>query len=121
MTRRRVDNNQREIVQALEQAGYFVTDLSAVGNGCPDLLVASTWGTFLVEVKRNDRKYYFTPAQIEYHAATSAPIYVIKSVDDVISFVSGELKAVNKPLKPQYVGLKHGSSEAEDPASKHQG
>jgi hypothetical protein len=35
----KVDANHGEIVKALRSAGCGVLDLSAVGNGCPDLLV----------------------------------------------------------------------------------
>lgn len=50
--RGRADATQPEMVQWLEQQGHLVQDLHAVGEGCPDLLVGTTWGELvLVEVK----------------------------------------------------------------------
>lgn len=56
---RRVDNNQANIVRALREAGYTVTDFHRAGNGIPDLLVEdnrvghfSAW----VEVKEPGKK-----------------------------------------------------------------
>jgi hypothetical protein len=99
MRARKVDANQREIVQALEQAGYHVTDLSAVGKGCPDLLVAKydNWmpEVFLIEIKNKAGRNRFTPAQVEYYAATTCPVYVIRSVNDVISLIKGQLQPIN--------------------------
>lgn len=48
---RKVDNNQREIVTALRQAGASVIHLHTVGGGCPDLLVGYRGINYLVEIK----------------------------------------------------------------------
>ena len=96
MRARKVDKAQAEIVQALEQAGYCVTDLSSAGKGIPDLLVSRNGVLRLVEVKTGERKYYFTPAQLDYMQSVKAPIYVIRSINEVESFISGELKPVNR-------------------------
>lgn len=51
--RGRVDDNQREVVAALRDAGCNVQSLAAVGGGVPDLLVRSpfTGRLHLLEVK----------------------------------------------------------------------
>jgi len=54
--RRKVDANQAEIVAALRAAGCSVVDLSAVGDGCPDLLVGRGFQNFLLEVKQPGEK-----------------------------------------------------------------
>lgn len=54
--RRKVDKNQAEIVAALRAAGCSVVDLSAVGGGCPDLLVGHGTQNFLLEVKQPGEK-----------------------------------------------------------------
>jgi hypothetical protein len=95
MRARKVDANQCEIVQALGQAGYHVTDLSAVGKGCPDLLVTRFGQCGLVEVKNKEGRNRFTPAQVEYYAAAKCPIYIIRSVNDVISLIKGQLQPIN--------------------------
>jgi len=53
----RVDRNQKEIVEALREAGASVQSLANIGNGCPDLLVGYMGRTYLMEVKGIDGKY----------------------------------------------------------------
>jgi hypothetical protein len=95
MRARKVDANQREIVQALRQAGWHVTDLSAVGGGVPDLLATQFGQAHLVEVKTGERKYYFTQPQLDYQVACKANIFVIRDIKDVISFIKGRLQPIN--------------------------
>lgn len=52
----RIDSNQNEIVRHLRDHGASVQILSAVGNGCPDILVgytnaAGTQRTVALEIK----------------------------------------------------------------------
>jgi Holliday junction resolvase len=48
----RVDNNQKEIVDALRQLGCSVLILSRVGFDCPDILVGYKGVNYLIELKR---------------------------------------------------------------------
>lgn len=63
--KRRVDANQKAIVQALKAMGASVTDLHSVGRGCPDLLVGYRGGIILLEVKSSE-KARFTKAEEEW-------------------------------------------------------
>jgi hypothetical protein len=54
--RAKVDDNQREIVQALRQCGASVQSLAAVGKGVPDLLVGFRGRNYLMEVKDGKKK-----------------------------------------------------------------
>lgn len=47
----RVDENQSSIVKDLRKLRYSVTDLSNVGQGCPDILVGARAMNFLFEIK----------------------------------------------------------------------
>jgi hypothetical protein len=47
----RTDSNQEAIVAALRAAGATVQQLSAVGKGCPDLLVGHGGQNWLLECK----------------------------------------------------------------------
>lgn len=47
----RVDQNQKEIIKALRDAGATVQPLHSIGQGCPDLLVGAKGVTHLLEVK----------------------------------------------------------------------
>lgn len=77
----KVDANQRVIVDALRRVGASVIDLSAVGDGCPDLLIGYRGQTWLVEVKSTRGK--LTPAQKVVHAEWHGfPIAVIKTVEE---------------------------------------
>jgi len=87
--RRKVDLNQSQIVRTLHSAGCGVLDLSAVGRGCPDLLVhgpAYPHSYRLVEIKNLDgRGNKLTPAQIQFHARWRGSIVVVESVDQALA------------------------------------
>lgn len=59
----KVDNKQKEIVEALKQVGASVQSLASVGNGCPDLLVGWHGRNILLEVK-DGPKASFTAEQL---------------------------------------------------------
>ena len=80
------DLNQRVIVEALRRVGASVIDLSAVGDGCPDLLVGYRGHTWLVEVKSTRGK--LTPAQKVTHAEWNGfPIAVVKTVEEALLLI----------------------------------
>ena len=87
MRAKRVDVNQKEIVHALRTFGATVTDLSMVGQGCPDLLVGFRLKTFLIEIKR-DSKAKLTPPQIKWHDDwRGGSVSRIESIDDAIALL----------------------------------
>lgn len=91
MRRKRVDGNQAEIVKALYAAGCGVVDLSAVGGGCPDLLVGKNGRNFLLEVKRPGdkiRKDSRGEKQREFHAWWEGETAIVHSVEEAIAAVS---------------------------------
>jgi hypothetical protein len=89
----RKDANHDEIADALRAAGCWVLDLSAVGGGCPDLLVhgpVHPWSLVLVEIKDGSKppsRRPLTPAQIKLHAGCNAPRVVVTSVDEALAAV----------------------------------
>ena len=94
---RKVDANQRAIVYVLSQAGYHVTDLSAVGKGVPDLLCTRNGRCVLVEIKNQQGHNRFTQSQTEYYALVKAPVFVVRTINDVELLIKGELQAINTP------------------------
>lgn len=62
---KKVDVNQKEIVQALKDLGCSVFDCSHIGQGFPDLLVGKNQKTVLVEIKSSE-KAKFTDAQLKF-------------------------------------------------------
>lgn len=83
----RVDANHGEIVRAFNALGIRVLDLSAVGSGCPDLLILCRNRLALVEIKDGSKtraRQALTPQQMAFRAQwTDAPLFIARSVDDV--------------------------------------
>lgn len=88
----KVDANHAEIVRTLRSAGCGVLDLSAVGNGCPDLLVhAPTFPAcrmpVLLEVKDGKKPpsaRALTPAQERFHREWKGWVFVVTSPDEAL-------------------------------------
>jgi Holliday junction resolvase len=84
---RRVDINQKAIVEHLRAMGASVFHLHEVGKGCPDLLCGFSGQTYLIEVKRDD-KASFTPAQLEFQRTwQGSPVVRINNPQEAIDFV----------------------------------
>ena len=82
------DAVEPEIIDALRRLGWSILRLS-VKDG-PDLAIAKHGRTLLCEVKTGDRK--LRPGQIDFARKWGAPVYVLRSVDDVI-FLSNASQA----------------------------
>lgn len=86
----KVDENQPEIVKALRGVGATVQVLSAVGKGCPDLLVGWQGLNVLLEVKwplgsPSQRK--LTEAQVDWHRDWRGRVRVVHSVDEALTAI----------------------------------
>jgi hypothetical protein len=85
---RRVDSNQTEIVRGLRSIGASVTVLSAVGGGCPDLLIGFQEKNILLECKnlegRGDR---LTPAETEWIKNWKGQIAIIFNVEQALAVI----------------------------------
>ena len=82
----RTDANHAQIVAAFRQLGYSVLDLSRVGQGCPDLLVARNGESWLVEIKDGAKPpsaRKLTPDESEFHARWKGRVIIVESLDDV--------------------------------------
>ena len=69
---RKVDRNQKAIIDALEAAGCTVQSLHTVGGGCPDLLVGVHRRMWLVEVKAEEAPRSFKDGAKSNEAQTRA-------------------------------------------------
>lgn len=88
--RKRTDRNQAEIIRALLQVGATVQDLSAVGGGCPDLLVGFRGENFLFEIKdhaKSKSRRKLTPRQVEWHNDWVGDAAVIESVEQALGYL----------------------------------
>jgi len=83
--RKRTDLNQKELVRTLKQIpGVSVVDLSAVGQGCPDLLVGYKGKNFLFEIKNTRTKGKLNERQEEWFSAWKGQVCVVRDIDDLL-------------------------------------
>ena len=85
----KIDDNQKEIVEALRKAGRSVQLLHTVGEGCPDLLVGFQGINYLIEIKW-DKKARLTPKQIEFHSRWRGQRAIVTTIDEAILFTAGK-------------------------------
>lgn len=72
----------------LRQVGATVVDLSAVGKGCPDLLVGHRGVTYLLEVKNVKGKNKTTPDQDVFYAWwRGAPVTIVRTADEALQAI----------------------------------
>jgi len=81
---KRVDKNQKAIVEEFRKLGFCVYITSHVGRGFPDIMVGyGNTHTILVEIKSTD-KAKFTDAQSEFMSKwTGGPVVRIDSIEGV--------------------------------------
>jgi len=82
---RKVDDNQRAVVKALEAHGCRVQSLASVGNGCPDLVVGYRGRLYLLEVKNRDgRGLGLTEAEAAWHQRWAGMVAVVDGIDQAL-------------------------------------
>lgn len=87
---KRIDDNQNEIVKALRKFGASVCILSAVGKGCPDLLVGYQGINYLFELKDGSKcpsKRRLTESELEFHQNWLGQVVIINSINDSLNFL----------------------------------
>jgi Holliday junction resolvase len=90
---RRVDANQREIVDALKEAGASVCDLSGCGKGVPDILIGYNGRNILAEIKRPWAKgiakadLELTPPQVEFFDAWLGQVAKITTIEEALELL----------------------------------
>lgn len=86
----KVDANQSSIITALKQifGDECVLDLSAVGRGCPDLLVGVRGKNLLMEVKTDTGK--LTTDQQIFHHSWPGQIHIIRCLNDALRIIEQE-------------------------------
>ena len=84
--KKRVDLDQKAVIARLEEMGFSVLNLSAVGRGCPDLLVGKNGQNFLLEIKSENGT--LTPAQVEFHKNWLGHCGVVK-LESLGDFLNG--------------------------------
>ncbi len=90
MTYKRIDDNQRKIVDELRQFGASVQSLASVGDGCPDLLVGFGGVNYLMEVKDGNKatsQRKLTQKQVNFFAGWCGRAYIVKDADEAIEIL----------------------------------
>ena len=91
-TAAKVDRNHAEIVKTFRRMGASVQDLSAVGKGCPDVLVGFRGVNVLVEIKRGDTAFpsesKLNKIQESWHAAWAGQVAIVRTLDQAASLVA---------------------------------
>ena len=85
----KTDANHQAIVAALKKIGAKVVDLSAVGNGVPDLCVGLANRWVMVEIKDGAKcpsARKLTPDQIKWHQEHAGlPVFVVLNEEEAIA------------------------------------
>ena len=86
---RKVDANQREIVEKLRKRGISVQCLHTVGKGCPDILCGYFDRNYLFEIKANE-KSKLTADEMKWHMAWQGQVHVILSAQEALDIIGVE-------------------------------
>lgn len=94
MSRRaaKIDRNQPEIVAALRSIGATVEILSAVGKGCPDILVGYRGQNYLLEIKdglKPPSQRQLTKDQVPWHEIWQGQVAVVTNIDEATAAIGG--------------------------------
>lgn len=91
MKAKRIDANQKEIVEAFRSLGCSVFITSAVGKGFPDIVVGFRGKNYLFEIK-DGKKYQsqqkLTEPEIKFKVEWEGQFAIINCVDQVIYFIN---------------------------------
>jgi Holliday junction resolvase len=79
----RIDQNQRDIVEALRSAGWKVQSAANIGGGFPDLVIARGHDVRLAEVK--SEKGTLTADQVRFMVQDGWPVVILRSIDDALA------------------------------------
>ncbi len=85
MRAKAVDRNQPEIVSALRKAGVSVQILSAVGQGCPDILAGYNEVSYPIEIKMPGGK--LTDDQRVWHSEWKGKVWIVYSAEEALRIV----------------------------------
>lgn len=100
--RRRIDKNQREVVNRLRSLGFSVQLLSGVGKGCPDLLIGWHGQNFLIELKSG--KKWTTEDEANWLSEWKGQAAVCTTVDEILAAIVANVFSASNGV-PLKIGL----------------
>jgi hypothetical protein len=79
----KVDDNQEDVIDALEGVGASVLRLQGLERGCPDLCVGFRNVDFLMEIKGEDGRV--AKHQIDWHHHWHGrPVTIVRTVEEAL-------------------------------------
>jgi hypothetical protein len=97
--RGRIDQNQQDLVRQLRQCGVQVQLLSAVGQGCPDLLCGYRGYNILLEVKDGSKSISdqrLTKDQQEWHDSWPGQVAKVRDFTEAMDEILQTVTQVKK-------------------------
>lgn len=84
---KRVDANQKEIVEVLRSAGATVQHLHTIGKGCPDLVVGYRGQNYMLEIKTTPVGWKLTPDESKWHRLWQGQVCVVGSIVEALQAI----------------------------------
>lgn len=92
MRRKRVDANQKDIVNSLRMIpGISVSHTHTVGSGFPDVVVGYRGINYLVEIK-TDERCKLTPDEATWHRKWNGSVMIATNAADIFKMIEGDQK-----------------------------
>lgn len=82
---KKADVNQREIVQALRQAGASVQPIYRLGRGVPDILCGFRGKNFLLEIKNG--RNTLTPDEALWLDSWRGQAAIVRTIDEALEAI----------------------------------
>lgn len=95
----RIDDNQREVVEAFRALGCSVLHTHQLGHGAPDIIIALHNETVSIEIKDGTKPLSqrgLTPDEIEFHKTWKGRIEIVENVHDVELIVKSIIDNFNR-------------------------
>jgi hypothetical protein len=105
----RRDKNHPAIVDAFRRLGCDVIDMAELGNGCPDAAIYCRGAWHVIEIKNPESRYGkrgLSRMQRKWAASANAPVYVIRTIDQVVRFVNGDTNGMRHIVESTEQALK---------------
>jgi hypothetical protein len=88
---RKVDENQKELVDTFLQMGFSVIDTSSVGGGFPDLILGKDNKNYLVEIKNEKAGGRLNELQVKFFTEWKGQCCVIWNIEQAVDFYNSTI------------------------------
>lgn len=88
---KRVDANQKEIVETFRKCGASVLVLSSLGKGCPDICLGYQGKCYLIEIKHGKKfssQQKLTEAEQVFFDSWKGNVTIINSIENAVNFLN---------------------------------